>query len=741
MAIQKSKVNSVDHKTGTVELESHGEDKGKVQSDLQLTQPYAGRGWGIRAGVETDSIVLVDGDKILGYQTDARFFPDGASEEDKEALKTEPSYKNLVEGEIVLQSKLNSLVFLDDRGNISLSTSDGNLLEVSKEADSINFLSVNSLIRTEASYIRNGLVKRDLRSEKEKENDLALSSLLIQDFSEQSTYDIVGANSTHKVSDANNPLVGVFDTEEKDPSILEIAGIKDVPGADKITSIANPALVEYRIDVNEFADGISSLNIAEDREQLKKGRLPPNLSSRFVLGTVVDENGRMPRFDYTFSSPKGHSEIWKLPGRNDKQISTDFRVDLGTSVKDPAPLNDQDQWISSGTDRFNTAQAFQLVLNTRGADNKGNIPNKANIGSRWTLQVDKEGLTKWNIPASTDLGGKESFRKGRSLLWNLEGSFTLSVGKEASPDLASITKASLLKTRKDRSYTVDYEGSVETRIGKDSLGQSQIIEADGGLRFLYGNLTATDAPFTKTTKVATLDPPSKGGRLVGTSISGKTEGGVDLALGSDGSSQSISLAAKGVIKIAAGSDSAKDSFTLNGTGSIKFKSGGGHKFEMLGDDSTGVFRGIMLQHGGLTKSVIQIDQTGTILLRNATFNAALTISATGAVALTTVAGKISLGIDGSVGIGGPLAGIDISPTTGVVLRTPGGSFSIDPIGKIAASTNTGFTVTGPYAHLNTTAALLSPGAASSPYAIAAAGPGFQESLTGVPFGGFTTIKG
>ncbi len=105
------------------------------------------------------------------------------------------------------------------------------------------------------------------------------------------------------------------------------------------------------------------------------------------------------------------------------------------------------------------------------------------------------------------------------------------------------------------------------------------------------------------------------------------------------------------------------------------------------------------------------------------------------------AGKISLGIDGSVSLGGALAGIDISPTSGVVLRTPGGSMTLDPIGKIDMSTNTGFTVTGPFAHLNTTATALSPAAPTSPFTVAVAGGGLSiDPFTGDSAAGAPTIK-
>jgi hypothetical protein len=519
-----------------------------------------------------------------------------------------------------------------------------------------------------------------------------------------------------------------------------------------IQKIKNPALAEYRIDVSEFSDGVSSLNILEESDNLKQGRLPLNLAARFALGTVVDENGRMPRFDYVFGTGegKGHKEIWKLTGVNETNASVDFKINPSESVKTPAVLGNKTQWISSGIDRFNTSLALQLLLNTRGADHKGNIPSGTSIGSIWGLQVDKEGLTKWNIPASTPLG--EHFRKGRSLLWNLDGSITQSVGKEDNTDLPSIAgkgndKAkfvNVVDTRRERSWTADFEGTVEWRMGADFAGQSWMVHADGGHSFYYGKYKHTEPSIVSQIATAGLPSPSKSKRRIGTSISGRTEGSVEFDIGANeaNNKQSIALNADGMMAITIGADKVKDSLILDTAGNIKFKvSDGGHKFEMLSSTSPDSFKNaIMLQHGGTTGSVIQIDANGVIMLRNAAFNTNIMISAQGAVNIINPAGKISLGIDGNISLGGALAGIDISPTTGIILRTSGGSISLNTIGKVEVAANTGFTVTGPFSHLNTTGVLLSPSAALSPFTVAAAGPGMIDPLTGHATAGFPSIK-
>lgn len=766
MTIKKAKIKSINFKAGVAELSPQGESRDQTRPNVPLTQPYAGRGWGILAGIETDSIVLTEDDnkggaQILGYIPDNKFFLESSEASTLPSeYQNHVKFKNLKEGEIALQSKSNSLVFLKQDGNIELSTADGNLLEINKNTDSINQLSINQTVITESSFLRNGIVRRDLRSESQKDSDLFLSSFLKLDFSSDENLDFVGVDSQYVISDNSGSLNGVFDPEEGSSPIFEIPGIKDIPKSDKIIQkIKNPALTEYRLDINEFSDGLTSINITDDKDNLKQGRLSLNLASRFVMGTVVDENGRLPRFDYVFgsSTPKGHSKIWILPGVNETNKTTDFKVDLSKSINSPAILGKDTQWIASGIPKFNTALAFQLILNTRGADNGGKIPDSGNIGSPWSLQVDKEGLTKWNIPSSTSLG--EKFRTGRSLLWNLDGSITQSIGKENNLDLPNITGVgdsntpedkvkfiNVLGGRQDRSWTADFQGSVEWRIGADTLGQSSMIQADGGHSFYYGKYKHAEPSVVKTIPTAGLKSPSKSGKRVGTSISGRTEGAVELDIGANDSinKQSIALNSSGLMSITIGEDDVKDSFLLNTAGNIRFKvANGGHKFEMLSASSSGGFKdAIVLQHGGTTQSVIQIDANGVITIRNSLYNSNIILSKKGDISIANLSGKISLEMNGNISIGGATAGIEIGPTTGVVMRTPAGSISLKPEGKVEIAGQAGVTVTGAFSHLNTTGILLGGGAATSGFNVAAIGPGFIDPLTGNPcsVGGFAHVK-
>lgn len=755
MGIRKAKVSFVNHLTGIGTLTPMGVRSATIPN-INMTQPYVGRGWGIRVGVEPDSTVLLQDDDsgesyVLGYIPDKKFFKTVALEEDA-AARNAPKFKELQDGEIAIQSIANSILFLNQLGNISLETAEGAGLFINRSTDTINQLSVSNIQMSEGAIVTSGPVRRDTRTAKEQEEDIFLSSAVGFDFDRQELTDIIGVNPTHSLSTDVDSIKATFDPETGETPLSKIPVLKDLPFVQKIVSkIKNPALTEYTIDVNEFSDGVASLNIGTlSPDQKKAGFLPPNFASRLALGTVVDEVGRISRFDYSFSSPKGHGDIWKN-NENSKQESVDYKIDPKKSVRTVESLGDSSHWVVNDVSRFNTAIAFQLILNTRGADHKGKVAG-AQPGSIWSFQVDKEGMTKWNVPAATNLGGLEQARKGRSLLWNLDGSITQSVGMEDSQDLEKITgkgkKSGFVNTltpRRNRSWTADFEGNIEWRLGKDTIGQSMMIEADGGLAFYYGKYSANEPSVAAESGTSGLDSPSISGKRVGTSISGVTEGSVEFNIGvnSAQTAQSVALVTSGVMQIALGQDKTNTSLKVDAAGSVAFKVlNGGHKIELLSNQAKGAFKdGIRIQHGGPNQSVIQIDSKGVITLRNSLANSNIIMSANGDINLINITGtKISLAADGTVSLGSGLAGIDISPTSGVVLRTPGGSISLNSAGKVEIAANLGFSVTGLQAHLNTTGVLFGPGAATSPYRVAVTGGGLgMDPLTGHSESGFSLI--
>jgi hypothetical protein len=213
-------------------------------------------------------------------------------------------------------------------------------------------------------------------------------------------------------------------------------------------------------------------------------------------------------------------------------------------------------------------------------------------GSLWEVAVDKEGLTKINIPAATalqDPTGKplEPFREGRSLLMNMDGDATISVGKQkATGDfgLPRLTTDFFLNRndypnygRKDRSLTLDLEGNLETWIGADNnVNQSLIMQADGSITMLVGRegdngladkgVTPAnvrnfwDFPITLAAKAPTRKDRS---------FTGKFAGNIELLVGSDeAAQQSIIISTTGGNGFRFGQDKDGQSVQLATTGGI-----------------------------------------------------------------------------------------------------------------------------------------------------------------------------
>lgn len=754
MTLSKVRVSTINRLTDLATINYVG-SLGERQRDIIVTQPYVGRGWGIRVGVEEDSLALVadtgaNETYIVGYFPDQKFHKGVPAEQDS-GTRNSPRFKELNEGEIVLQSMANSQVFLGLDGEIMFSTSDGNYFKIDKEHDTIASLCQNQIAITESTQAISGLVRRDIRNEKEKIEDLYLEDLINLDY--QSDFqEIIGVDPQHRTRIDTDVAVGLFDPQDKASLVQNIPGLKNIPQVDTFISAWNPALTEHRLEISEFSDGLQGIQVLEQNDKsIEDGRLPISTFARVLLGTAVNARGKIERFDYCFSNPKGHQEIWKIPGINEKQQSSDFKIDKNKALGEVGTVGNQFQWTVSDLDHFNTSTGFQLLLNTRGADSSGQIPNQQVAGSLWGLQVDKEGLTKWNIPAATSLNDKELYREGRSLLWNLDGSITQSIGRENSflPNITGLDEQTefinITKERIERSITLDCEGSIEERIGADSAGQSLMIEADGSLAFYLGKHNSKSPSVCSDGPAPGLSGSSTSGKRTGTSIAGRTEGSIELDIGADTgqTAQSLAVNTKGVVRLSLGENSKKESFTCEAAGGFKWKTNnGGHIIEVVSAQSREFFNdGIRIQHGGPTQSVIQIDKNGVIALRNSLANSNIIMSKDGDINMVNATGsKFTLAKDGTISIGSGAAGIEISPTAGIILRVGGNSFSLSPTGKAELAVPIGFTITGGQTHINTSTFLIGAGAGTSPFRVQVCGGGLGlDPLTGLSETGYPLL--
>ena len=477
------------------------------RQNVPLPQPYVGRGWGIHCGIEEGSICVVGLQQnkpfILASIPHSSFYRTDILEQPQTALG-ESRYFIVRMGEIALQSKYNSVVHLDRFGSIEASTPQGNTIRIDNETNTIGQVSAQRVAQCENGITVAGQVLRDIRSPEERINDILFSGF--EDLQTGGIFDrIVGVDPQEDVIlGEQDPPRGLFDPREGS------IGTYNNP-----SSLKNPALTEWNTRVVEFSDGNIGLDeIILSEEQRRQGFLPQNDLARITIGTVVNDIGKQLRFDYGFGDGgHGHGKIFANYQFFDNSIgySTDLKFNGFNTISVSQNQPEQFEWTIARLEEANFATALRFLLHTKGANFTGRKENTATRGSYWSVQVDKEGFTKVNIPAATDGdivdeeldSPVENFRRGRSLLLNLDGSATVAIGKENTTTLqtddnglsiddglSGITATPLVNrrnSREDRSLTLDLLGNIEALIGGDAKSnQSVLLEADGSISLLVG---------------------------------------------------------------------------------------------------------------------------------------------------------------------------------------------------------------------------------------------------------------
>jgi len=627
-------VTNIDYDTNLCEVQFYDKLGGSRQK-VHLCHPYVGRGWGVLVGVEIGSIVIVteehDGNiRLLGYLPHPHFFNDDVSKFN-DVSDDESPYKKARSGEIVLQSKANSHIALNSAGDIVLETPEGNVIELDRESDTIFQQSSQRLLISDAGKLVCGVVRRDVRSLEERQLDVIFGGSTSLGFDLDVFTETIGV-------DPNYPNIGTEGGKNKPINPNLIPGLVDPyfpPTIEKgrgsgvnISDMLNPALTEWRMELAEFGDGNPGLDAPLLNDQAKfQGHLEPNTLADITLGTVVNEAGRQIRFDYYFGMPfreingkirgKGHGAAWST-WTNQNGVSWDHHFDRSNALKSKQSIkpdaiaapgqNQGSEWTVDTYVQSATALMFRALLHTKGVDNFGRKETELSIafrsgdekrvqqslqnsfsGSLWELAIDKEGLTKVNIPAATNINGLEPYREGRSLLMNMDGDATVTIGKQKATGnfgLPRITTDFFLNRndypnygRKDRSLTLDMAGNFEAFIGADdNVNQSIMLQADGSMALSLGKEGTTgitnrsgtpagvdnlfDKPITKAAKTTTRQDRSLTGRFAGNielevgsdqeakqSIIISTTGGNGFIFGKDKDAQSIKMATDGGIHI------------------------------------------------------------------------------------------------------------------------------------------------------------------------------------------------
>lgn len=293
-------------------------------------------------------------------------------------FSTDASYPNLRPGEIALQGKLGSQLLLNDRGDVDLQYGDSCFKF--DRGDVASHKTGSEYVNTEAYRKVSGAVRRDLRKTVRQIEE-------VFDKLFDPSYDRFLSN------------IG------KNPE-LSVATITSGSGETEI--IRNPGLVENRELTYEFvrSDQVGTFKQENDRltpaaefnldqpnrrdlvraDVLSLNPTVPNNLSEEIKGTLVDRYGNILDLNRNIIN---FTEIDAKGGLERLQKED---VLLRRSIKYHFEINSR---------KPPTQEVRYDILDAR--DDVVPIKN-GYLHSRWQVDVDGEGLTKINIPASTNTG-------------------------------------------------------------------------------------------------------------------------------------------------------------------------------------------------------------------------------------------------------------------------------------------------------------------------------------------------
>jgi hypothetical protein len=375
---------------------------GEKPFSCPIPHPYAGRGGGVLIGAERNTLVLVaNGPQeqwfIVGIIPNPAFHLDMAGVRDIRV--GESSYPDLQEGEVSLKGNPGQHIDLLNNGNISMDAGIGTKsydLELSKATQGL-FMRVNNLYQfTEAGRTIEGIVKRDKNAG--------------EDPNETGTTDFLTGESYERM------LTSIGRSPADEVQARSTTNIKPVT--------RNPAFVEKRSITYEFGDSFGVRSFGKELEALKtvqgKGtaeeqakeielsieRLRTDPSTRenrrtdvldlnphnynhlieSVQGTLVDVYGNVLDLNRHPIAIPEVEELADTQGDSSKSLEQLY-TSLRRSVKYHLEINSR---------KPGTADLLDVPANGLGSS--------VSEHSRFSVDIDAEGLTKINIPASSETG-------------------------------------------------------------------------------------------------------------------------------------------------------------------------------------------------------------------------------------------------------------------------------------------------------------------------------------------------
>lgn len=358
-----------------------------------IPYPYAGRGGGFLAGIEPDTIVLLANSSeekwyVVGFIPDVIFY--GTSVEGEGDINFDESpYPELEPGELVVKGKAGQKIELLNDGRLGIdagigsSASDIELVPASQGM----FVRVNNIYQfTEAGRRVEGIIRRDLNL-KEKPEDTTST-----DFLASSSYDTILSE------------IGRSPLDEVQYRTTTLA--KSV--------IRNPALIEKKDITYEFADSFD-VRYFESELKAMASTDPRNITNN-ILDLQADPSSRENRRTDTLNLHNRNYNhlIEKVQGTlvdiygNVLDINRNIIHVPEVEIIDTSGSGNQDG-LKKLYKHLRRSVKYHFEINSRKQEDingftAASANNNSIAHSKWSVDVDGEGLTKINIPASSETG-------------------------------------------------------------------------------------------------------------------------------------------------------------------------------------------------------------------------------------------------------------------------------------------------------------------------------------------------
>ncbi len=353
--------------------------------------PFVSNGWGIFTGPTRNTCMMMTHSGASGHipvATRPHLAYSGLSGSITDMQITERKYPRLEPGDIVLQGLAGSKISITKSG-VQIRNTGQTYITYDSALGISNEYFKQKYINTESHRLISGSIKRDLRGTP-RSSEINADKLFGLDYEQELS--IIGRN----------------------PDLRNLTLTSNSPSSSQDAAIRNPALAEHRTHIYEYALSEMIGNAAEETARLPSGTDPsflnqpsrrdmrrtdvlnmglqvPNMLYEQIIGTTVDIYGNildLNRNKILFGTKNDANNRNSEGNLGVLDIETNLKL-LRRSIKYHLELNSRKSDTS-----FKAAQL----------DKGDGLDRIGYSHSRFTIDVDGEGLTKINIPSSSNTG-------------------------------------------------------------------------------------------------------------------------------------------------------------------------------------------------------------------------------------------------------------------------------------------------------------------------------------------------